>query len=401
MAWGHGKVVAKIRPTITDVTNITHSPILTTELSAHIAKAICAAGGWLGFDQFMALALYAPQLGYYANDSRKFGLMPAGVKGGGSDFVTAPELSPRFGLALGRQVAQALQASGTAEVWEFGAGSGALALQLLDTLGPLVERYTIVDLSGSLRQRQRERLAAHAGKVRWASELPAKMRGVVLGNEVLDAMPVKLLNRLGGVWHERGVVLHAGRFTYADQPTGLRPPLEVEGKHDYLSEIHPQAEGFVGTLADRLETGAVFLLDYGFPEHEYYHPQRSMGTLMCHRGHLADADALADVGSKDITAHVNFTGIALAGQAAGLQVAGYTSQGRFLLNCGLLNDMDGMDDLQACGLAERAMVQKLVNEHEMGELFKVIAFATENVKSADGSAWQPLGFAVGDRTHTL
>jgi SAM-dependent MidA family methyltransferase len=401
MAWGHGKVLVKIKPTITDVTNMTHSSILTTELSAPIAKAIDAAGGWLGFDQFMALALYAPQLGYYANDSRKFGLMPAGVKGGGSDFVTAPELSPRFGLALARQVAQALQASSTAEVWEFGAGSGALALQLLDTLGPLVERYTIVDLSGSLRQRQRERLAAHADKVQWVSELPEKMRGVVLGNEVLDAMPVKLLNRLGGAWHERGVVMHQGRFTYADQPTELRPPLEVEGTHDYLTEIHPQAEGFIGTLADRLETGAVFLLDYGFPEHEYYHPQRCMGTLMCHRGHLADADALADVGSKDITAHVNFTGIALAGQAAGLPVAGYTSQGRFLLNCGLLDDMDGMGELQSSGLAERAMVQKLVNEHEMGELFKVIAFATDNLKSADGSAWQPLGFAVGDRTHTL
>ena len=126
-----------------------------------------------------------------------------------------------------------------------------------------------------------------------------------------------------------------------------------------------------------------------------------MGTLMCHRGHLADADALVDVGGKDITAHVNFTGIALAGQAAGLPVAGYTSQGRFLLNCGLLDDMDGMDDQQSSTLAERAMVQKLVNEHEMGELFKVIAFATEDVRSADGSVWQPLGFTVGDRTHTL
>ena len=377
---------------------MTNLPILTSQLQAHIINAIDAADGWLGFDSFMALALYTPGLGYYANDSRKFGLMPAGVKGGGSDFVTAPELSPRFGQALARQVAQALQASSTDEVWEFGAGSGALALQLLDSLGPRVARYTIVDLSGSLRERQRERLAAHGNKVQWASELPAQMRGVVLGNEVLDAMPVKLLFCLAGVWHERGVVLHEGRLTYADQPTDLRPPLEIEGDHDYLTEIHPQAEGFVRTLADRLESGAVFLLDYGFPEHEYYHPQRRMGTLMCHRGHLADADALLDVGSKDVTAHVNFTGIALAGQDAGLRVAGYTSQGHFLLNCGLLT---GMDDMQKTSFAERAMVQKLVNEHEMGELFKVIAFATENLQNADGSAWQPLGFSVGDRTHTL
>jgi SAM-dependent MidA family methyltransferase len=377
---------------------MSNSPILTSPLQVRIVKAIDEAGGWLGFDQFMALALYAPGLGYYANNSRKFGLMPAGVRGGGSDFVTAPELSPRFGRTLARQVAHALQASGTAEVWEFGAGSGALAQQLLGTLGPLVKRYTIVDLSGSLRQRQRDRLAAYGDKVRWATELPPQMRGVVLGNEVLDAMPVKLLARLNGVWHERGVVVHEGRFSYADQLTGLRPPLNPQGEHDYLTEIHPQAEGFVRTLADRLETGAVLLLDYGFPEHEYYHPQRGMGTLMCHRAHLADADALADVGEKDITAHVNFTGIALAGQEAGLQVAGYTSQGRFLLNCGLL---DGMDDMQSASLAERGMLQKLVNEHEMGELFKVIAFATKEVMNADGSPWAPMGFSAGDRTHTL
>jgi len=374
---------------------MTNFPILASELPDRIAKAIGVAGGWIGFDHFMALALYTPGLGYYASDSRKFGLMPSGVKGGGSDFVTAPELSPRFGQTLARQVAEALQVTGTAEVWEFGAGSGALAMQILDTLGPLVERYTIVDISGSLRERQRERLAAHAGKVHWASELPPRMRGVVLGNEVLDAMPVKLLMRLNGVWHERGVALHEGRFTDADQLTDLRPPLEVAGSHDYLTEIHPQAEGFIRTLADRLELGAVFLLDYGFPEHEYYHPQRSMGTVMCHRNHMSDTDALADVGSKDITAHVDFTGIALAGQEAGLQVVGYTGQGRFLLNCGLL---DGMEN---ASLAERAMVQKLVNEHEMGELFKVITFATENVKNADGTAWEPLGFSVGDRMHTL
>lgn len=368
---------------------MTNSSILTSPLQADIARAIDEAGGWLGFDAFMALALYQPGLGYYANDSLKFGLMPAGVNGG-SDFVTAPELSPRFGQTLARQVAQALQASQTAEVWEFGAGSGALAQQLLDTLGDQVERYTIVDLSGSLRQRQRQRLLAHAGKVHWATGLPPQMRGVVLGNEVLDAMPVKLLARLNGAWHERGVALHQGQLTYADKQTDLRPPLEIPGAHDYVTEIHPQAEGFVRTLADRLAAGAVFLLDYGFPEHEYYHPQRSMGTVMCHRAHLADTDALAGVGSKDITAHVNFTGVALAGQEAGLEVLGYTSQGRFLLNCGLLGGIEN------ASLADRGMVQKLVNEHEMGELFKVIAFGARN-----SPPWSPLGFSAGDRTHTL
>ena len=365
---------------------MTNPPILTSPLQAEIASAIAAAGGWLGFDAFMALALYAPSLGYYAGGSVKFGLLPAS----GSDFVTAPELSPHFGRTLARQVAEALRASGTAEIWEFGAGSGALAGQLLDALGPRVERYTIVDLSGSLRDRQQRRLQAHAGKVRWASELPAKMRGVVIGNEVLDAMPVQLLARVNGVWNERGVAMHDGRFTYADRPTDLRPPLDIAGAHDYVTEIHPQAQGFVRTLADRLEAGAIFLIDYGFPEHEYYHPQRSMGTLMCHRAHLADADALADVGEKDITAHVDFTAIALAGQEAGLNVLGYTSQGRFLLNCGLLGSLEN------ASLAERAMAQKLVNEHEMGELFKVIAFGAKGLP-----AWEPMGFSAGDRMHTL
>ena len=378
---------------------MTQTCILTTglheALHATIGKAIGQAGGWIGFDDFMALALYTPGLGYYASDSRKFGLMPAGVQGGGSDFVTAPELSPRFGQALARQVAQALQATNTSEIWEFGAGSGALALQLLEALGPQIERYTIVDLSGSLRERQQALLAAYQGKVQWASELPAQMRGVVVGNEVLDAMPVKLLTRLNGVWHERGVVLHEDQLTYADQVTDLRPPFEVVDSHDYVTEIHPQAEGFIRTLADRLEVGAIFLLDYGFPEHEYYHPQRSMGTVMCHRGHRADGDALADVGSKDITAHVNFTGIALAGQEAGLAVLGYTSQGRFLINCGLLGSME------EATLADRAMVQKLVNEHEMGELFKVIGFAARNATEPSGAAWAALGFAAGDRSHTL
>ena len=381
------------------VIQMTENSILTTDLHATICQAIARAGGWLGFDEFMALALYAPGLGYYANDSRKFGLMPAGLNGmkeGGSDFVTAPELSPRFGQTLARQVAQALQATGTAEVWEFGAGSGALALQMLEALGSLCERYTIVDLSGSLQARQRGLLAAHAGKVHWASALPAQMRGVVVGNEVLDAMPVKLLSRLQGLWHERGVVVNQGRFCYADKRSDLRPPFEVAGAHDYVTEIHQQAEGFIGTLADRLQAGAIILLDYGFSEQEYYHPQRSMGTLMCHRGHRADGDALSDVGSKDITAHVNFTGIAVAGQSAGLEPIGYTSQGRFLLNCGLLEGMG--DDHTGAGLAGRAMVQKLVNEHEMGELFKVIAFAA---KTPSGSGWEPLGFASGDRSHTL
>jgi SAM-dependent MidA family methyltransferase len=363
---------------------MTEANSVTSALAATLGKVIARDGGWLPFDRFMALALYAPGLGYYANTSRKFGMLP----GSGSDFVTAPELSPLFGRALARQVGQALEVSGTREVWEFGAGSGALAQQLLEALGERVERYTIVDLSGSLRERQRERLAPFGDRVQWALELPEALRGVIVGNEVLDAMPVKLLLRRDGRWHERGVVATATGFAFEDRPTDLRPPLEVAGEHDYLTEIHPQAQAFVRTLADRLQAGAVFFIDYGFPEAEYYHPQRHMGTLMCHRGHLADHDPLHDVGAKDITAHVDFTGIAVAAQEAGLNVLGYTTQAHFLFNCGLVELAAGAD------LPARTAIQTLVHEHEMGELFKVIGLAA-------GGHWDALGFAHGDRTDRL
>ncbi len=356
-----------------------------------IGASMQRAGGWLPFDRFMALALYAPGMGYYANASRKFGHLPSS----GSDFVTAPELTPLFGQALAVQIAEALDKTRTDELWEFGAGSGALALQLLDALdalGSRVRRYRIVDLSGTLRERQQATLAKFGERVEWLSELPESMRGVVIGNEVLDAMPVQLLVRTGGQWFERGVV--AGQapaiWAWEDRPTDLRPPVEIEGEHDYLTEIHPQAEAFVATLADRLVQGAAFFIDYGFPESEYYHPQRHMGTVMCHQGHKADSDPLAAVGQKDITAHVDFTGIALAAQDAGMPVLGYAGQGRFLLNCGL----PAMAD--AATVAQRALTGYLINEHEMGELFKVIALG-----AAGTEPWEPLGFAEGDRSHTL
>lgn len=381
---------------------MTNPPILTSTLSTHIAQGIAARGGWIGFDDFMAQALYTPGLGYYANDSAKFGTMPYAMQAGevvaGSDFVTAPELTPLFGQTLAAQVAQALQVTQTSEVWEFGAGSGALALQLLEeleALGVPLARYSIVDLSGSLRARQQQRLEKYAHMVRWVSELPDTLQGVVVGNEVLDAMPVKLLTRVSGVWHERGVAVvpppadgDAPVFAWEDRTSDLRPPVEIEGPHDYLTEIHPQAESFVRTLADKLTVGAVFLMDYGFPEHEYYHPQRHMGTVMCHRGHKADPDPLTEVGLKDITAHVNFTGVALAAQDAGLNVLGYCTQARFLINCGLVARMENAP------LAVRVQAQKLIMEHEMGELFKVIGMYK-------GEPWQAIGFAQGDRTHTL
>ena len=365
-------------------------------LAATIRQAVLDAGGWLPFDRFMHLALYAPNLGYYAGLRNPLGCWP----GDGSDFVTAPELSPLFGQTLAVQVQDALRHTGTDAVWEFGAGSGALAEQLLDALaapaaGQPLRQYTIVEVSASLRQRQQQRLARFGALVRWADALPPALQGVIIGNEVLDAMPVQLLHRRAGVWHERGVAVQddvAGGgsfgFVWQDRATALRPPIDIAGDHDYLTEIQPQAQAFIRTVAGRLQSGAAFFIDYGFGEREYYHPQRHMGTLMCHQGHKADADPLHAVGDKDITAHIDFTAMAVAAKEAGAHLLGYTGQGRFLINCGLAERMAAAD------LPTRAQAHKLVLEHEMGELFKVLGFCA-------GTPWPACGFAAGDRLHAL
>lgn len=357
---------------------------VSAPLHTRIAQEIASAGGWLPFDRYMALALYAPGLGYYARGAPVFGAWP----GSGSDYITAPELSPLFGQCVAVQLRQALRASGTDTVVEFGAGTGALAEVLLGAFDDELAHYLIVDLSGTLRARQQARLARFGGRVQWLDRWPEAMHAVVIGNEVLDAMPVQLLAWDGSRWLERGVVCRAGEFAWDDRPSSLRPPVDTGFLPGAVVELHRQAEAFVASLARHLSRGVAFFFDYGFPEAEYYHPQRSAGTLMCHRGHRADAQVLVDPGEKDITAHVNFTGIALAAQDAGLDVLGYTSQGRFLLNCGLAERM------QAADVASRAAAHKLVDEHEMGELFKVIALAR-------GCHFGPIGFADGDRTHRL
>jgi SAM-dependent MidA family methyltransferase len=362
-------------------------------LAAVIAKAVADAGGWIGFDRFMALALYEPGLGYYNRGAPVFGAMPSS----GSDFVTAPEMSPLFGATLARPVAEALAAAAADTVLEFGAGSGALAAQLLDALDALgqpVRRYAIVELSGALRQRQQATLARFGDRVAWLDTWPEAIEGVVVGNEVLDAMPVTLLHFDGQGWFERGVAVEQGRFVWADRPTARQPPHPGPFVPGTTTEIHPQAEAFVRGLAARLRRGAAFFIDYGFPEAEYYHPQRQGGTLMCHRAHRADADPLADVGEKDITAHVNFSAVALAAQDAGLDVLGYTSQARFLYNAGIA----GL--LAEAGLVQRTHAARLVNEHEMGELFKVLMLG-RGLETAAFAAGAPLGFSDGDRCHRL
>lgn len=374
-------------------------------MQGYINQRLAAHAGWLPFDAFMADALYAPSLGYYANARSKLGLMPAD----GSDFVTAPELSPVFGRTLAKQVAQAMLLCDVTEVWEFGGGTGALAEQLIEALladGLALKRYVIVELSATLKARQQTRLKRFMGQVdvQWAVQWPDTLHAVVVGNEVLDAMPVKLLvHTQAGEWLERGVSLNpeaqAWQLMWQDRPTDLRPNIEVPPNLDYLVEWHQQAAAWMSSLGERLKTGVALLLDYGFTHAEYYHPQRHMGTLMCHYQHTSDPDPLVGVGLKDITVHIDFTAAAVAAQAdehgGGLDVVGYTSQGRFLLNCGFV------ELLAHTTPAVQAQSLKLVHEHEMGELFKVLALVAPANTQAVNDAGGLMGFTQFDRTHTL
>ncbi|WP_224015805.1 class I SAM-dependent methyltransferase [Paraburkholderia tropica] len=379
-------------------------------LAATLRAKLAAAGGWLPFDRYMERALYAPGLGYYSGGARKFGLLADD----GSDFVTAPEMSPLFSATLARAVAEALDKSGTHALMEFGAGTGRLAagvMLALEALSVRFDSYAIVDLSGELRERQREtiaKLAPHlAERVRWLDALPESFEGVVIGNEVLDAMPVRLFARKDAVWHERGVAVNdAGAFVFSDRPAhsgdadwAASVPgsvlAQIDGSEDYVAETHEAALAFTRTVCAMLARGAAFFIDYGFPAGEYYHPQRVQGTLMCHYRHRAHGDPFLYPGLQDITAHVEFTGIAQAGVETGADLLGYTSQARFLMNAGItdvLGEIDPSDVVRFMPAANA--VQKLVSEAEMGELFKVIAFS----RGIDSTL---AAFARGDRSHTL
>lgn len=379
----------------------------SAHLFALIAEAIAAAGGWLPFDRYMELALYAPGLGYYSGGAAKFGRR---VEDGG-DFITAPELTPFFGRTVAHQIAQVLETlpEGKRHVLEFGAGTGKLAADILtelDALGVRPDSYGIVELSGELRQRQQERLTALGSELaalaHWHDTLPATFTGVMVGNEVLDAMPVSRWARRSGVWHQRGVVLDAEHgLQWKDR---LVDPSEVpaklaalSGTDDFITESHEAAEGFIRSTGAALERGLLLLIDYGFPAAEYYHAHRANGTLMCHYRQHAHDDPFWLPGLQDITAHVDFSGIAQAGQEAGLELLGYTSQARFLLSSGvgeLLMTLDPHDPMQFLPAANA--VQKLLSEAEMGELFKAIALG----KGIDAAL--PLaGFADADRSNRL
>ena len=366
-------------------------------VEAHLQKLIQHAGGWISFAQYMEAALYAPGLGYYAAGATKLGAA--------GDFVTAPEMTPLFGRTLAHAMASVLKQT-DGEVMELGAGSGKLAVDVLgelERLDALPTRYGILEVSADLRARQQERLAhalPHlAERVHWLDELPDHFSGVILGNEVLDALPVELVHWTDSEPMQRGVSLDDEAFCWQDHPI-TDPLLRARAEAlnlapGYLSEINLAAEGLIASLAQCLDHGLILMIDYGFGESEYYHPQRHMGTLRAHYRHHALDDPFYLPGLCDLTAHVDFSAVARAGDAAGLNLAGYASQANFLINAGLADLLMQISPSDAAAYLPQAnAVQRLVSPAEMGDLFKVIAFTRGNVA--------PLaGFSRGDRSHSL
>lgn len=376
---------------------------VSAELSRRIAAAIAEAGGQISFEQFMDLALYAPGLGYYSAGAAKLGAE--------GDFVTAPEISPLFGRCLAHQLSDILSGQEHAAVMEFGAGSGRLAADILSELQGLQclpERYLILEVSADLRARQqallRQRLPELFERIAWLDALPEDFSGIVLANEVLDAMPVVRFRKsatanfveLGVQNLEQGfgwTEIEAGpdlskRIAAIETECGTLPA-------GYTSEINPRLEAWFRGLAATTSWGAVFIIDYGYTRREFYHPQREDGTLLCHYRHRVHADPFLWVGLQDITASVDFTATAEAAHAAGFNVAGYTSQAQFLLALGLTERMSEAVEIDpAHTLHYSQQVKQLTLPGEMGERFKVLALTR-------GMSADLRGFALSNQLHRL
>lgn len=392
--------------TFTDPTILPLPDPAARDHSSHVLESIRAAiernGGWLPFGRYMALALYAPGLGYYSSGAHKFG--------SGGDFVTAPELSPLFGRCLARQCRQVLAGLGGGEILELGAGSGVLAADLLAelaALGCLPERYLILEISAELRQRQQALLAARVPqwleRVHWLERLPQRLHGVVLGNEVADALPVERFRiteagaRPLGVTWDNGLRWCEGPIwpAFERQLADLQQRLDAVLPVGYVSEISLQLAPWLAALAASLARGLLLLIDYGYPRREYYLPERGDGTLLCHYRHRVHGDPFWYPGLQDITASVDFSAVADAGLAAGLTLVGYTSQSQFLFGCGLDQLLAGVepdDGRRYLNLARQ--VKLLTLPGEMGERFQAIG-CTRGLDLA------LCGFAGHDLRHRL
>lgn len=380
---------------------LAHSEAVKQRIQIEIEKA----NGWISFAKYMELALYSPGLGYYSSGATKLG--------SSGDFVTAPEISSLFGQTLARQAAQIMRDIEQKHILEFGPGTGKLALDLLsemEKLGCLPQKYFFLEVSADLRQRQQtlfEQRAPHLIPIlHWLNQLPDQFSGLILANEVLDAMPSHLV-----VWHEeqifeRGVIFEGETLKWQDTviQTGQLFELAhqlglqndgIDSSIPYISEISLSNIKFIHSLAQLLQKGVILFIDYGFGQHEYYHPQRNQGTLMCHYRHHAHGDPFYLPGLQDITCHVNFSAIAEEARKANLELLGYTTQAHFLLNCGItdvLSEIPAHQTSEYLPLANQ--LQKLVSPAELGELFKVIAIG----KNIDETL---IGFINGDKSYAL
>jgi len=386
-------------PTPSD-TELAHA----ARMHALIADKIIEANGWISFAHYMQLALYEPGLGYYVSGAQKFG--------GGGDFITAPTMSPLYAQAMAAQVAQIMgqiRSKIEPNVLEFGAGDGQLAADLLNALAQLKQlpaRYEILEVSPELQARQRDTLQRivpqWSERVTWRSEWPNAYSGVVLANEVLDAMPASLV-----VWGERimerGVGLNsAGNFCWEDRPANARMLAEAEAiraqckslDSGFQSEISLAAQDWVRAWGDILQEGVLLVVDYGFPRREFYHPLRHGGTLMCHYRHHAHPEPFYLPGLQDVSVHLDFSALAISAHDAGLSVYGYTHQARALFNCGLLDVLSSLPSEGSARLQANSAVNQWVSPSEMGELFKWIAVG-RGVKAP------LLAFRQGDKRHTL
>ncbi len=371
--------------------------------AAHIRTQIEASGGRIGFAEFMHHALYAPGLGYYAAGATKFGAA--------GDFVTAPEVSAVFGAVVARQCAEVFESIGGGAILEIGAGSGRLAadmLEALDSIDALPEAYRILEVSADLQERQRthleERVPHLLSRVEWLSSLPRGHRGVIVANEVLDALPVeRFVRRSDGVMRQC-VTLDGSAFAWGEDTASeiiaravaaIEADLGEELQDGFTSEVSLAAANWIADVAAALENGVVFLFDYGVARREYYAAERADGWLRCHFRHHAHNDPLVLAGIQDITAWVDFTAVAEAAVAAGLDVAGYSAQAQFLISGGLDAVMAGFETLPLERQLELSQqVKTLTLPGEMGENFKCMALRR-------GDIAVPSAFSLADRTHTL
>lgn len=368
----------------------THCDAVKQHLLKHIREK-----NYLSFEQFMQLALYAPGLGYYSAGAEKFG--PAG------DYITAPELGPLFATTLAHQCYEVLSEVKGGEILELGAGTGKMAADILKTLArqDCFPNYYILERSADLRARQalyfKEQIPSFVSQIQWLDRLPMKpIRGVIVANEVIDAMAVhkfKLIpdKKDGVIIQEYVVTEKNNEFQWQlAQPSSAHLNNAVNDLVQrfhlptyYESEINLQLKPWLAALSDVLKEGVLLFIDYGFPAYEYYHPDRGMGTLMCHYRHRSHPDPFLYPGLQDITAHVDFTAVANAAIDNHFDIAGFTSQATFLINCGLLNLLPDLDKIRDYYSATQE-IKRLTLPHEMGELFKVLALTRQYGKPLMG-----------------